>query len=225
MSRQYNIDLFLKISCQGPKRLRFFLANDISECTSRSELWRREIDGIISSAGTLSVRPTPGRKIVLPRGDADRLRTALRRTLQDSERVVNFLNPSGMPGPGCKLLGVPRVLSDSLRVDRLFVRRLVMACATRMYAALATGERTTRHARKVVYYASQLAFLNRVLCPAGYVISPLCNSQSFLQGGEWVQIRFGVHQLFPVATWFLSNAGLREGERLLALMRELEMEE
>lgn len=189
----------------------------------KSELFDPEITDALASTGRLSLRPSRSKKIVLTQASSDNLRTVLRRTRHDSKLSSRYLNISNRPGPGCKLLGVPRHLSHTVTADRDFVRRLIMVCYVRAYAALPVAERNVVNARRAVFRASEHSFLNRVLRPAGYVISSESRRIHFLRGGEWVSLHQGIHRLCATTTsWFLLNAEVLNGERLLELLMMIE---
>ena len=169
------------------------------------------------------IPPRRNRSIVLSSDATKRLRCVVRRTLAEIADVEKYMCP--VPGgPGCKLLGVPKVLN--VTDDKVFLRKTILMLAEMMYVERDFANQTNViYAAKMVHYASDKRFLNRVFAPAGYVIADEYTREAVLGDNEDALVFFGTGQLFLVTSWFVFNASLEQRGQLTDLLRELEVEE
>ena len=184
------------------------------------------MESIATSVGLLRLLPRPNRRIVLSFDSSKRLRCVVRRTLAELSVVKRYMCP--VPGvsrrPGCKLLGVPKVLSAA--EVKVFLRKVVLMLAEMMYVERDFANQTNViYAAKMVHYASDKRFLTRVFAPAGYAIADGYSREDIFEGNEDSVLFFGTGQLFLVASWFVYNASLEQQGQLTDILRELEIEE
>ena len=230
-----SLGIFIKtrVSCQGPRRVRRWLVlmrNGI--LVAEQELTSTLFNHVRSMTLLLFQTRRPSGLSIPPQGLINTIYRIIKKSMIDYDISLSYISkPVGNSrvgvGPGCKLTQPLRMLTHRNNTDRNFLHRLILACAAKIFDFQSSRARSRiMTARKIVHYASHREFIEQILRPAGYTLSPETSRGDILRGGEVFQTFVGMTNVYSITYWFVSNAGfwLSAGETLDDLMRKIAVE-
>lgn len=202
------------VSCRGSQKVRRYLIGIRDNGgLSQRELNSTEFDHVRGVLLLFMWETKPNGVAVPPQSMFEDIYKLVKRSAIDSDISLPYISrslPNCDDGPECKLVGSSkRILVHTNSKDRNFLNRLIIACATKIFNYQnPTAQMNITTAEKIVYYASHRDFLEHILKPVGYALSPETSRSDLLRGGEVLHVFVGIMDVYTITNWFLINAGM-----------------
>ena len=209
--RALGVCLKTTVSCQGPRRVkRYLVVLRRGAIIHQRELTSTRLDHVRSMTSLVLLETCRHASSTVFLSMINNVLRMVDRSVIDSSISLPYILQTStiFGGISCKLKPTPTVLDHANNDDRKFLYRLIMACVVKMFKSQSSSARANIiTVKKFLYYASHRQFLEHILKPAGFVLSPDTNRTNILRGGEAFRIFIGDNDIYNVTYWFVSNAG------------------